>query len=360
MPKEITDRAVSSSSCSNERTDLQLAAKEFGKRMRVCREKAGWDLVDLANHTKITIGIIESIESGDLKVLPGSVFGRGFIKNICRAIDQDSGELLKEFDRIWDLLHQTHNVVNPQENNVVSVSDHAEISDCQPHLTESKDFRKFWLATLALIVCATVYSYVSKISGFVKVPNAEQTKQDTAMIEPKSIPESDNPEKAAELDGQLGVDPAVNTSESASSTTAESEIGKDHGDSAKGQVDSGPSLVVAGGEVATVTENATEEANQKPPLEDGKSSTSGAMEVSVVVTKEVKIKAKIDDKREDILNLAPGSYHYTFEQFAEMLIMDASAVQVSFNGKSLGVLGSPGRVRRISFAKDQEQLKRVF
>jgi hypothetical protein len=58
----------------------------------------------------------------------------------------------------------------------------------------------------------------------------------------------------------------------------------------------------------------------------------------------------LDNGTWDTKNLDVGTYKYEFVDTAELLVFDASAVDIRFNGKSLGNLGTKGRVRRLSFA----------
>lgn len=69
--------------------------------------------------------------------------------------------------------------------------------------------------------------------------------------------------------------------------------------------------------------------------------------LEVKVTNDVDIKLTIDGKKVERTRYLPDTYRFTFNDKAEISLGDASMVDVIYNGKSLGVLGSKGRKRRI-------------
>jgi len=55
-------------------------ANEFGASLRDARERSGLDLKEIAQKTKISIGILKALETGDLSGVPGGLFGRSFVR----------------------------------------------------------------------------------------------------------------------------------------------------------------------------------------------------------------------------------------------------------------------------------------
>jgi hypothetical protein len=65
------------------------------------------------------------------------------------------------------------------------------------------------------------------------------------------------------------------------------------------------------------------------------------------VAHDVEVRLTLDGKRVEKSWFEANTYRYTFNNKAEVYILDASQVDLLYNGKSLGVLGSKGRKRRI-------------
>jgi cytoskeletal protein RodZ len=77
----------------------------------------------------------------------------------------------------------------------------------------------------------------------------------------------------------------------------------------------------------------------------------GKQVIEITAKEDVKIRAFIDGQTVDVDTLTPATHSYSFETNAEFFIYDAAAVDVSFNGRDLGSLGSKGKLRRLTFTK---------
>lgn len=62
----------------------------------------------------------------------------------------------------------------------------------------------------------------------------------------------------------------------------------------------------------------------------------------------------MDRGTQEVKELKPDSYQFKFKQTADIMIYNAAAVDVRFNGRSLGSLGTAGRIRRLSFSAPME------
>ena len=77
----------------------------------------------------------------------------------------------------------------------------------------------------------------------------------------------------------------------------------------------------------------------------------GKQVIEITAKEDVKIRAFIDGQTLEVDTLSPATHSYSFETNAEFFIYDAAAVDVTFNGRDLGSLGSKGKLRRLSFTK---------
>ena len=58
------------------------------------RRNRGITLQQIANSTKIGVRLLEAIEQGDFKRLPGGIYNTSYIRQYARAIDYDETALL--------------------------------------------------------------------------------------------------------------------------------------------------------------------------------------------------------------------------------------------------------------------------
>lgn len=77
----------------------------------------------------------------------------------------------------------------------------------------------------------------------------------------------------------------------------------------------------------------------------------GKQVIEITAKEDVKVRVYIDGQTVDVNTLAPATHTYSFETNAEFFIYDAAAVDVNFNGRDLGSLGSKGKLRRLTFTK---------
>jgi|GEM_PF-5859140 cytoskeletal protein RodZ len=91
--------------------DAMEEVASFGAMIRSAREEAGYTIERVAMATRISAPFIEALEAEQLDRLPGAIFGRGFIRNLCKAYGEDSLAYLTAFDA----LYQKGPVKNPQQ-----------------------------------------------------------------------------------------------------------------------------------------------------------------------------------------------------------------------------------------------------
>lgn len=72
--------------------------REIGEHLRLLREESGVDLHSLAARTRIGVRQLKALENGDFEYLSGTVFVRGYIRNICSELNHSPRKLLKMLD----------------------------------------------------------------------------------------------------------------------------------------------------------------------------------------------------------------------------------------------------------------------
>jgi transcriptional regulator with XRE-family HTH domain len=71
--------------------------KELGDYLRQAREKQNISLKDIQEATKIRLRYLEAIEQGDLAVIPGEVYRKGFIVNYAETVGLDGQAVLQKY-----------------------------------------------------------------------------------------------------------------------------------------------------------------------------------------------------------------------------------------------------------------------
>lgn len=69
----------------------------FGNSLRTAREAKGLTISQIAESTHITSAILQGLENGDFSAIPAPIYGRGFVKLYCEAVDLDPTPMIAAF-----------------------------------------------------------------------------------------------------------------------------------------------------------------------------------------------------------------------------------------------------------------------
>jgi cytoskeletal protein RodZ len=364
----------------------------FGRQLADLRSRSGMSLDSLAQATRISRNFIAALEAGKFEQLPGDVFARGFVKSLTRTMGADGDEMVRLFTAALTpdpplaktskspivrgrqiktaLVNRApkSDVLNPTIVSSTVASQplgSAERSDADAaELHTSQDVRVGFKSNP--VVIATVTGTVLLLTALTWLLLSQQRRDDA----PLSTSLADPPQELANS-GNLSTDSTLADVELSDPAQ---DLGVD--EDLPGAVLSDPPVVATDSVAEPVVEpikdaaastsaavsfeapaQAEEVAAATPevaPVEAPAniSPVSGARSVQVLVKAPVTIRVTIDQKPMETRELKPDSYSIDFEEKAELLILDASAVEITFNGRSLGSLGAKGRVRRLSFAAE--------
>ena len=106
-------------------------ALDFGAMLRAAREARGVSLREIAESTKISIGVLEALETNDVASLPGGIFTRSFVRSYADAVGLDPEEALQSF---FEAFPTTDNV---QGHAQVEQADEIEQSASQQLITRT-------------------------------------------------------------------------------------------------------------------------------------------------------------------------------------------------------------------------------
>src|SRR4051812_15727229 len=73
----------------------------FGTRLRLQRERQQVDLVSIAERTKIRLPLLEGLERDDVRLWPGGIFRRSYLRTYAQAIGLDPEQTVREFLELY-------------------------------------------------------------------------------------------------------------------------------------------------------------------------------------------------------------------------------------------------------------------
>ena len=336
--------------------DLESRRATFGQCLRRLREEQGVSVESLSEITRISHVFIDALESGQFEKLPGRVFGRGFVQNIAKNFSVDPTPLIAAFCELWEA-SLAPSVLKVEIKNKPS---NQRTEHFLPMLaTASSLIRRGALVKVALPVAViSLCSYFVASRALVQhawksfpfnKPYVTNVKAKPLDLRPNLQPSS----AAVEASGAnpslvANAGEATETSSSKSLPLGEpaAKTSDDKAEAASGvapkkttpNVDASSSIVLEG-----AAEN-PQSARLSIPA-----SSENEQTLVLTVSDPVRIRLDVDQGPPVTRELQPDTYTFAFTTKADMLIYDAAAVKINFNGRSLGTLGSKGRVRRLSF-----------
>ena len=269
----------------------------FGSALQALLKNSNVTKDAVAMHTRISRNYIEALCLGNVEQLPGRVFGRGFIQCITKMVKSDSTEILRLYDDCWTSLEPT------KPNTSVPTYEHRSLRRVRFPLNKAIFIGACAAFLITVITFFTMRSSTQKKTTSIAPHTAARTADKPAQHPVESsasvpILESNLPEPAA-----IAVEPLKITS-----------------------TDHSAALIP---------------------------STAGIGVIDFRVTEPVQIRLDVDGKPSDYRSFAVGEHKIEFNKSAELLIKDASSVEVNYNGKSLGELGKKGRMRRLVFKSSE-------
>lgn len=276
-------------------SDLYECRRNFGLRLKSLREKQGFTLADVCEKTRVNTDFIAAIEAGVFERLPGRLFARGFLAAVLKLYNYTDDAIVSEFDSLW---------LDDGIREAISQSTKMRLAGKKKSLFGSGhsagNILRLTSAALALVVICAALAGAAWF-GYGKG---------------KSYLARLNKGKAESSPTSLQLRPSENRSESLGAIPSESLETKEDMD----DVQSAAAQTEAGLQVITIS-----------------------------VVEAVKIKIESDSQKAVTKDYDVGTYKFTFKNASDLLIYDAGAVRISFNGNSIGPVGAKGRVRKIGF-----------
>jgi len=283
--------------------DLCERRELFGDDLKNLRELQNLSTIEVAEKTRINIEYIECLESGNFERLPGRLFGRGFVAALLKHYLSAQADYLVRYDDLWenDGIHRS--ISDSTKKRLGSNSSPSVAS----YFSSKKGIRPLHLlAGVCLLAGMVGAAYIVSKKG-------------TTYFSPMLLSQ-------APLKSSLNVRSEVeNPAPTPKATASES---------------------------ATLPVKTSTNPEKVKPIEKNHIVLSGQQRLTIIVLEPVKIRIESDSGKPLVKEFVEGTYDYSFETSADLLIYDAAAVKLSFNGNQLGSLGNKGRIRRIGFRAD--------
>ena len=281
----------------------------FGDMMRVAREKAGYSVEWVAMSTRISFQFVQAMEDGRLEDLPGEVFGRGFIRNLCKIYNEDEKLFLDAYEEAVEFSSGS-----PYQEKKVRAENLVRLNN-----RDKKNIFEFkWLKPLFGLKYNGIYfisAFSAVLVGMIGYLAYDHLASDSIAVEVNEIVEANIPSEKVET--------SQKTSEIQQRKKSSNNIQNEQ------QIKLAKPLPIDIG----LAPNASLDRNI----------------VEILAKEKVKIRYLSDGSRWNTRLLDPQNHRLIFEKSAELLIFDAAAVSLTYNGKKLGSLGRKGRIRKLSF-----------
>src|SRR5438093_5499380 len=258
-----------------------------GAKLRDARERRGVSLRQIANATKISVGMLEALERNDISRLPGGIFSRAFVRSYAIEVGLDPESTIQEF--IAQFPNDSVTAGHPSSDRV---EDHEAVE------SDQKTAGTFlWLAVISVPIAIALIYFAASGRGQTSRPAEKATV--TAGDPPK--PPEPEPSRPAP------------------------------------------------GPPAAVEPKLPEEAKAEPkpldPAQPAAEAPADRLSVAVTAKRPCWVSATVDGQKKIERLLQPGD-HETVEVRREMVITagDATAIALTFNGADARPLGKAGEV----------------
>lgn len=310
--------------------ELQL---EIGKTISEKRISKGLSIAQVEARTKISHSFISDIELGNFERLPGKLFGRGFVKNICKYLDIDTEAILEKYEKSWVYTPEVVKERTKSSPFSFFLRERGNKLAFSPSIFGNFSFNRLALILLVPISIVLLVFFIRYLTQErssdlgVSINNAsERVEPAPAAGAPAPSPVVEN---TAQVQAPIMLLPAVK-------------------DEAKdlGVVKLNPTKPII------ETKKLELEVPKKAEAENSMIPDNKSL-VILTVKEDVKIKLRVLPDEYAMTTFTPGVYRFAFEDRMDIHVFDPSAVELSFNGKNLGVLGKKGEERKLTFsAKD--------
>ncbi len=154
---------------------------DVGAELRDARERRGLSLEQIAQTTKISAGILRTIERNDVEKLPHRVFLRGFLKAYALEVDLDPGEVVDRYLGQFEPVAEVQDTATSED--VPTAHDVQEVTD-----VEHRHLRPARVRSLAIVTMLSATAVVSYYATARWHGPAAATRTTGAAVSAQTVP----------------------------------------------------------------------------------------------------------------------------------------------------------------------------
>ena len=288
----------------------------FGEKLKREREMRAITLEEIADATKIGTRSLRALEEEHFDQLPGGIFNKGFVRAYARFLGID------EEQAVADYMAATNETGNSTATQMAALADQVEQHRAAKE-AESGDSGNtgFMLAVIVIIVLVCGIGF-----GGYKAWKFKQ--QQRATVEPSAARAKQSP-------------PPVTIPQESASTTSGSATTPTDASLNPSSTTPSSTTTPSVGTVATTATTQAPAATSTPEF---------PITVTLRATKSSWVQVSSDGKTIYQQTIGPEDQQVTLHGKEKMMLVlgNAGGVEISFNGKALGPLGSEGQTRRLT------------
>ncbi|MCR4402145.1 MAG: helix-turn-helix domain-containing protein [Firmicutes bacterium] len=303
--------------------------RELGELLRKAREAKGLTISDVQEATKIRGRYLEAIEQGELEVLPGEVYVRGFLRNYAEAVGLRGDEIVERYKAARSQVAEGKAPETSFEKG----------QDVSAKLRMSRHWMVAGgiMAAVVILAGAVVLRYVRPPADLAGRPGASRSSH----------------LQLNGLNGDVAASGALASSEGQiSAETRPDGMPAEAGQDSTGQIAGQPAQVTPFPQGSDSQSGGVEARSALREPQEASRTTAGH-ELSVHVTERCWVRVVADGKVVFERSMLAGE-RATW-QAAESLrikVGNASGIDVTYNGVHIGALGRSGQVVERTFPED--------
>jgi cytoskeleton protein RodZ len=295
----------------------------FGERMQREREMRGISLEEIAESTKIGTRMLRALEQEEFSKLPGGIFNKGFVRAYARYLGIDEEQAVTDFVAAERESQAKSNVI-PFSNGIEAATAEVEPGPTDTHIMRSMAAAKertepqpdqgrgFLTAAVVVVLALGVGALAWRY-----IPNSRQAAPQPEVHRPAAVQNQAVPAQTLPQSVNPATQPPANSATQATR--------------------SNPSQ-------PATTPNATSAALPASVA------PQPAIVVDIRATGESWFKGKMDETSTEFTLSAGGTRQLTADKQLTLTIGNASAVEITFNGKPLPGYAAGTKKKTLTFA----------
>ncbi len=317
----------------------------FGEKLKRERELRGVTLEEIAKATKIGTRALQALEDEHFDQLPGGIFNKGFVRAYAKFLGLDEEQMVSDFmaaqgdQQKTDLMASLAVKAEAQRRSEIAASGGGKGRSTSTWVT---------LAILVLLTAGTaagVRYYNMKKEAAAQASRVRVETPAAQPVAPVTTP----------TDANLNAVPPVNSASADASTPGTSPTGTAPGQMTGGTTGTANPAGTTGGNATPATvsgSTATPPApgnsstNPKPT-----SATKGPIELQIRASKATWLSVQTDGKPE-VAETLRDSATKTIVAQEKVVITTGNSVDVTCNGKPLGLLGTDNQRSQVRISAD--------